>query len=691
MFIDSSPSTDESFDTRTREDDRFTKEEDYSNSDKLMSPTNLNEASITASTPQRKLQESSIMRRDEDPNEIRSFKSSSDSSDDETNHGNNELASGNDDNEWKKDTMPQIGKSLTPWRQEHRVSFRRTDPQYDRSRGSPQTFRDPAIKPLLNSVPFETRPVNFKALITPNELDSLRNLLKKYKIKIAALEEVIKNINQSDGGIEEETKLFYEKLLNDIKDNIMDDENEVKMKGLINENITVKANLTKTQEELNDLRKEYTETLSIADEHLKDFEEMNSILNNMLEDLIVAMRQNLNADKFKDVIPILENTLNQESNYVLTKLQHFQNCWIEVIQSPEFQQRNILPIDGPSEDSLERDEIDENDETKDTIENTSIIPQLSPQAEAIIENLHKEYDAYMLEVKNKLGKLLSLRNILMKKLEEQDNIMRQLSLAIVRKRNIELDDSRDLESINTSISQLSFKFQNELALTKTEFIEQIRNMTASNLNVIKTSMKQYKDTEREHLRLIGQLTNERDSLIDKLGSLKDEVYQLQQQHVRLNDTRDRNFVNLKQSVVFSLTNIISILKPVLEKDSVAKILNKIAFIKDPENGLEMSEHVQMKVDSLLRFNEKALTYLLNEYTSSVINRPLSPLILSSAKSPLSPTETERDSIRIKELERLLSSEREARDIESKVTEQRINKLELENQLLREQLQESTQK
>lgn len=680
-------------------------EEENNNSDdgKLMSPTHLNEASITASTPQRRSEEPPSIRHSEEASEIDSFKFSSGSSDDDTNLVNNDITPGEDDAAWRKETIPQVGKKLTPWRQDH-VSVSRTDPQFDRSRGSPPKVRDPSIKPQVIPTTLDTRPVNFKSMISPIELDGLRNQLKKYKIKVASLEEVIKNINQSDGLIKEDPSLFYEKLLKIIDEKTMTDDNTPSVEKLVNDNKKMKKELSKTNKKLSNLskdfneinkelettRKEYEETLSMTDEHFKDVDKMNSTLNVMLEDLIAAMRQNSNHDKFEDVLPVLQNALGQKSDYMLNKLLHFQNYWVEVIQSPKFQQRNILPIDGPSEDPLERDE---GDHTKDTIENTSVLSLLSPQAESIIEELHKQYDSYMLDVKSKLKNTSSLLDILMKKLAQQDKILAQLPLAIAKNKDVDrtMDNSRNLDTINASISQLSAEFQNKLTSTETEFSRTIEDVTAAYKGVVYDTTQQYKATEKEHIRIIRQLMNERDSINDKFDSLQDEFNQLRQHNITYKNTKDRDFSSLKQSLVFCLTSIIDILEPVLEKESIEKSYKKIDFIKSPDNGWDNILQIQMKIESLLRFNEKALKFLTESYTSYIVNSPLSPLAISpSVKSPLSPTESERDSLRIKELEKILSSERETRSIESHVIEQRMNKLELENQKLKELLEQSTQ-
>lgn len=467
----------------------------------------------------------------------------------------------------------------------------------------------------------------------------------------------------------------------------MTDDSTTSVEELLNKNKNMEDELMETKKKLDDIRKEYGETLSMTEEHFKDIEKMNSTLNSMLEDLIAAMRQNSNQELFEDFIPVLQNALDQKSDYMLNKLLNFQTYWLEVIQSPEFHQRNILPIDGPSEDPLERVE---SDQTKDTIENTSVLSLLSPQAESIIEELHKQYDSYMLDVKSKLRKTSSLQDKLMKKLAQQEKILAQLPLAIAKSKDMgrEIDNSRDFNSINASISQLSSEFQNKLTSTETEFSRTIEDVTAAYKSIVYDTTQQYKATEKEHLRIIRQLMNERDSIKDKFDSLQDEFFQLQQYNIRFNDTRDRDFSNLKQSLVFCLTNIINILEPVLEKESIDKSYKKIEFIKHPDNGLDKILQIQMKIESLLRFNEKALKFLTESYTSYIVNSPLSPLTISpSIKSPLSPTETERDSLRIKELEKLLSSERETRNIESHAIEQRINKLEIENQKLKQLLQQ----
>lgn len=686
----------------------------------LMSPSQLSKIPLTASTPNRKSADTSICNNEIPLDNAARFESNNDTyldEDQDVKSYENSTRSLDEDNtenidasELKKESIPQIDESMTPWKNQ----------DINKEAHSPNFIAYDLNKPDLGSTTFDTRPINFKSLITPNELEGLQNQLKKYKIKISALEEVIKGINESGSDKLKINELnnslldnFFNKI-NQISTSIQDSSNDSnsnmdkhysdKINELNRENQKLRMKLTETQRELKDLKNEYRDTLQMTDEHLKDYERMTVIINSMLEDLIVTMKEDFDPNQFYDIIPILEDTMQQESSFVMNKLLQFQKYWLEIIISPKLQQRNILPIDesiGPSEEETNNtiENLNVDKQPKTTIDNKrgniNTQTKLHSETTSIIEELHKQYEEYMVTVRKKLRKSLTLQDKLISKISEQDECLTQLS-SIIKGYKKDSEENIKIEDINTikkSIENLAYKFDKQSEMSRTKLKESIEDINKKYPNMVENLELHYKTIERDHLRLITQITKERDSILTKYELLQNDFYQLKHEASVVNDSKNLHFSTFKQTLVNYLSKTIDILEPVLEKDSIERSFRKISFIRDPKNGLDKILQLQTKMESLLKFNEKALGFLTKSYTSFIVNSPiLSSSIISNnlnqLPSPLlSPTGSEQGyKLRIKELEKRWSMERETRKIESNIMEQRINKLELENQKLKQQVQ-----
>lgn len=624
--------------------------------EELMSPSQVDERSITASTPNRAGSNGS----DNDD-------SHDDSHDDTT-----------DNDSLKHTSIPKVTKSMTPWRQE-------------------QLTRSPSKSPQNTHLPanLETRPVNFKTSVSHEEFETLQSQLKRYKIQISALEEIIKNINLSKTNSalfnNEDNRRFLESLLQIIDNGkSQDDINQLEnsLNDLYLQNDKLRIALNKTEQELKELRLEYDSTLQDTEENLKDYERLNSILNSMLQDLVLVMENDSNSEvKYRDIIPDLQNAMKQESSFVMNKILKFQTHWMDVIDQESFTQRKFLPIDGPSEDPLETPmDLGSNENAN---ANT-----LTPESEKIIEDLHKQYADYMVVVKEKVHKSLILQRNLLSKIQEQDHLIAQLSSSVTNQ-DEDLTQRISSDEMNALIEKLTSKIENQLTLNSNEFNRTIKELTTSYQSIIEDTGDHYKSIESDHLKVIDKLTKERDILTSKLDKLRDQFYQHQRDMTAQNDSRDLQFSLFRQNLATHLTTIINILEAVIEKDSITKSLRKILYIKSPENGLDFIETLQTKLDSLMKFDIKALEFLTKSYIKSILNNrsptsPGIPIWSQAIESPVSPvgTPNEQDyKLRIKELQKRWAAEREGRSIENQIANQRIDKLQRENEKLKEKLAE----
>lgn len=258
-------------DFNAEESDMTTSDINHNNLN-LMSPSQLTKIPLTASTPNSQSVNTSIYNDKhvldnndkfkpknsiylEGEKEMKSYENSTRSLDED----NTENI---DASELKKESIPQVDQSMAIWRNQDVNVDTCSPPSIDYDQGlsdfSPMTL--------------DTRPINFKSLVTPNKLERLQyQLKKKNKIKIFALEEVIKVINEADSNklnVREFNNSLFDNLsnkINTITTSIHDNSNERninmnncyanEISNLIEANKKLKAELIDTQKELKSLKK----------------------------------------------------------------------------------------------------------------------------------------------------------------------------------------------------------------------------------------------------------------------------------------------------------------------------------------------------------------------------------------------------------------------------------------------------
>lgn len=234
---------------------------------------------------------------------------------------------------------------------------------------------------------------------------------------------------------------------------------------------------------------------------------------------------------------------------------------------------------------------------------------------------------------------------------------------------LQMDKDQMLEVINELRSELRAKESENQGLTATS------KRTSQQLHDIMSSHNQDKlnlsEKMREKVQQIEDLEDEchrlRNLLVDaKNSSLLEEKYQVE-------------FQMFKNHLLLHLEKVFTTLGKILQQKSIDQSKKKLDAVRRM-NGLDAARAMQLKLESLYNFIETAQESIVESYTSLVILE----------KERISEGRSDKEmQLRIEELSRKWISERERRKLDITAAESRINRLEAENELLREQLYSST--
>lgn len=313
---------------------------------------------------------------------------------------------------------------------------------------------------------------NFNLKQAQLELTSLKQQVSTYKVRIVALNEIIKQMNRKEGepkwqnaenNSTDVRNSFYDKLLNTISHNddidalhatILELERD---KSLHETEISeLKLQSSSLKQALEQVHNEYQETLNFANEHLENTDTLAKILDELI-DLILKEVPNLLPDE-KDA---LEKTKTISSSFFMVKMNTFDSTirrLIPQLKAPSMNMRhdaskvlesNTSQNDMSDHGNRSSDAFSEDEniiamansttilkEKRDTGDNKSLIENrkatneslesdlfLDTKLEIAIETLHKEYDEFLSSIKEKLNTSALLEGKLSEKLREQENLL----------------------------------------------------------------------------------------------------------------------------------------------------------------------------------------------------------------------------------------------------------------------------
>ncbi|CCF59806.1 hypothetical protein KAFR_0I00250 [Kazachstania africana CBS 2517] len=608
---------------------------------------------------------------------------------------------GEDDDDLSTYEIPRLRESMTPWRKK------------SSNRQSIVSSQSTVIsQPLFDNV---THPQT-KADVNLGEFKNLQAQLTMYKVKVNALYEIIKQSNLSENNNE-----FFNNLLNTIQQ----DEEILGLKrnvqGLNNKLNARDEKIQDLNNQLIETRDEYTTTLNYTDEFLKNTDLMSTVLDNIL-DLLINRDMGLNSPMIKDLV----KAKTSGSSFIMNKLNVLEKSLTYLFD--KIQNKMSRSMDESYEADTERNR-----------ENTS--QGVDSKMELVIEDLHQEYDKFIKGIRTKLSRSSELEQLLILKLSRQQDLLSDIAskykenesdfnkLTLLKSYQ---EQSELLNNLIKSLKQSNKDKDNEIAritykLNESESLKQdeiqqrnlikelhdlkklsklkeqnwenltnqldvqINELTSTNKNFedlvaqLKTDLNELKTSNEELLDQLDDNKKNYDTSMNQLNELKSNNALLEHlllkqkaQQSRLSDVNEMDFKKFNNNIMIHLTNIFKILSKIIQKNSINQSLNKINSINNIAS-LKNITSMEAKYESLYTFIETAIESIIESYTRLVLSER------DDITTNTSETKYDGMQLRIEELQRRWHAERERRKLDSESAEKRIAKLEMENELLKDQL------
>lgn len=185
-------------------------------------------------------------------------------------------------------------------------------------------------------------------------------------------------------------------------------------------------------------------------------------------------------------------------------------------------------------------------------------------------------------------------------------------------------------------------------------------------------------------RVAEQRLSELEQLRNNNASLQNVMLKLKSTQSNKINKYELDFNKFNQSLLIHLSNIFEILKNIIEHNSINQSLRKI----DKLNGLSDLNNIKIigpKLEPIYNFIEMALESIIQSYTDLLIEHSSNTIKTDKVIQETSNNGYRDMQLRIDELQRRWVAERERRKLDSNAAEGRISKLEMENEMLKEQI------
>ncbi|CCK70666.1 gamma-tubulin complex subunit SPC72 KNAG_0E04130 [Huiozyma naganishii CBS 8797] len=595
-----------------------------------------------------------------------------------------------DESNLKNLSVPTLKEQMTPWRQNNRATAN-TD-------GSPieRMDKERGGFPFLGMDKF-----SIKQTVSDKDLSILQHQLRSSKLRISSLEEIVKGLNTGEFNMTLFDALRKQEARHEIdvlKTNLSKKQSEIS---------ELEKQLELSKEECQKLRQDNLDTVEMAEEQLKNWDEVSHKVDFLIADILhngshftEQEAQELNAAK----------ELGHE--LIIPKL----NALGKVIHQ-----------------SLPQEDVIANSTQLDAKNYITSDEQIGSQMEIEIEQLHKGYEGFIRVISTNLDKSAILEDELKLQLDRQqqliDKIYAETSIETKRDKS-HISNVKSLQELISTLQRTIREKDQEIAMSETKYQQsegakklklqnaklnkelvdlknleetnqarweelvtqledELRDCNAANsklADIIKRMSQDISGLQQANERLTNETTDriEQAKEIQKLAieneSLRSEIRKLELPRKTFTQQRDLEFHNFRQSLLLHLTNVFEVLKRVIKRQSIDQSMKKISTIQQFE-GISNLRNVQSKFESLYNFIETALDAVVESYMNLVLDR--------SDESSYSRQNDESDSsdyqLRVKELQRKWLAERERRKLDSNAAELRIQNLETEAELLRNQL------
>ncbi|EDO15748.1 hypothetical protein Kpol_1049p5 [Vanderwaltozyma polyspora DSM 70294] len=305
--------------------------------------------------------------------------------------------------------------------------------------------------------------------------------------------------------------------------------------------------------------------------------------------------------------------------------------------------------------------------------------QLNKTIDMLNEDILKK-DKTITELKYKIEnfqEVTSIENKLRKELDEE------IKLGKIKEKNWENladeleTDINELEIAKKKLLNIIEQLNVDIEITKRESDDAISQLE----NQLHSMERKYNIMDIRH----KESNSEHDKLIAEIRLLEKEVKKWQE---IANDAKsnsiniqkfDSEFNNFKEHLLLHMSNLLETFSKILQESSINQSEKKLQNIYKI-SGLAKIKLIQPRLESLYNFIETALESVVESYMA---------LLLSENENYEGGNKyievNKALELRVEELERKWISERERRKLDSNASEERIQKLEKENEMLRERL------
>ncbi|KAL3237341.1 gamma-tubulin complex subunit SPC72 [Nakaseomyces bracarensis] len=335
----------------------------------------------------------------------------------------------------------------------------------------------------------------------------------------------------------------------------------------------------------------------------------------------------------------------------------------------------------------------------ETSKRSSEISVESNEIDGAKDALNKSYQEHIdnltshIEILNK--DLLEKNNFidsLKEELEQQSDEWSKMKSRMIR----ELDDEKELfqrkeqnwkDLLSSYEEQLNFAHEDrdEMMNTITELKSEVQDVyekNRENIQLLQEELGYLQKKSHSYSNEIFQLTRDNNIMTKKLENVSDNSKKMKniirnyKEHSNELEELNSDFESVKKQLLLHLQNNLNIFMTILEEKSVKQALKKLYSIEKIK-GLENTGHISNKLESLYVYIENASQSIIENYLH---------LVQQESDRKHSPIKNEKEMyLRIEELQRKWTSERERRKIDSDVANTKINRLEMENAHLKEQL------
>lgn len=266
--------------------------------------------------------------------------------------------------------------------------------------------------------------------------------------------------------------------------------------------------------------------------------------------------------------------------------------------------------------------------------------------------------------------------------KKENNKVQKENIQLMRKiENIEEMIQQKNENWNNLISQLEGQV-NELLHEKQALEELTHSLDNENKNEeqARENFANQLNDMKEH---IEYYIKENEKIRESNDSLRSMVLQVKASQTNTINKLDTEFNNFNQNLLLHFLKVFEILKNIIERHSIEQSIQKVEKLSSI-SSLDNLKDAGPKFEVIYIFIEMALESIIQSYTEILVET--APITKNNFSNSKPGNSTNHDmQIKINELQKRWTFERERRKLDATAAEAKITKLQIENDLLKEQI------